>query len=91
MGSMMTVWMHSMQKLNGEKAQEPAAKPDKRFADKDWEKNPFFDFLKQVFLVTSDWASRLVTETEGLDAHTATRPNSTCARSSRRCHLRISR
>ena len=70
MGSMMTVWMHSMQKLNGEKAQEPATKPDKRFADKDWEKNPFFDFLKQVFLVTSDWASRLVTETEGLDAHT---------------------
>ncbi len=70
MGSMMTVWMHSMQKLNGEATAEPAAKPDKRFADKDWEKNPFFDFLKQVFLVASDWAARLVSETEGLDAHT---------------------
>jgi len=70
MGSMMTVWMHSMQKLNGDKTQEPSAKPDKRFADKDWEKNPFFDFLRQVFLVTSDWAARMVSEAEGLDAHT---------------------
>ena len=67
--SLMGVWMRSMQKLNGEEAAPPAARPDKRFADADWERNPFFDFLRQVFLVTSDWASRLVSEAEGLDPH----------------------
>lgn len=70
MGSLMTVWMRSMQKLNGEDVPVPAAKPDKRFADKDWERNPFFDFMRQVFMVASDWASRLVSDAEGLDEHT---------------------
>ena len=48
----------------------PAGKPDKRFADEDWDKNAFFDFLKQAYLITSDWAQKLVDKTEGLDPHT---------------------
>jgi polyhydroxyalkanoate synthase subunit PhaC len=70
MGSLMTVWMHSMQKINGATPIEPSTKPDKRFTDKDWEKNPFFDLLRQVFLVSSDWATLMVKEAQGLDEHT---------------------
>ncbi len=65
------IWSQSLQKLSGEAQGETAAnKPDKRFPDEDWNKVPFFDFLKQVYVVTSDWVNRLVREAEGLDDHT---------------------
>lgn len=49
---------------------EPVAKPepgDRRFRDPDWEQNPFFDFVKQSYLVTSNWINRQVEGVEGLD------------------------
>jgi polyhydroxyalkanoate synthase len=65
------IWMRSMQRMQGEAPEpEPDTRKDKRFADEDWQKNPFFDFLRQAYLITSDWAEKLVTETEGLDEHT---------------------
>jgi polyhydroxyalkanoate synthase subunit PhaC len=78
MGSYMQVWMSNLQKLGNQAEASFAAtsstvktdKTDKRFADEDWEKNPFFSFLKQIFLVTSDWAGKLVSGAEGLDPHT---------------------
>ena len=51
----------------------PAAEPeprDRRFLDPDWSENPFFDFLKQLYLVTRRWASDLVEQAEGVDEHT---------------------
>src|SRR5262249_53599177 len=51
----------------------PVAAPDprdKRFADPEWSTNQFFDFLKQAYLLTVQWANRLVREAEGLDPHT---------------------
>src|SRR5438105_11452608 len=51
----------------------PVASPeprDKRFADPEWSSNQFFDFLKQAYLLTVDWANRLVHEAKGLDPHT---------------------
>ncbi len=50
---------------------EPAVKPeprDARFKDPQWEKNPFFDFLKQFYLVTTSLADKFVNEAE-LDEH----------------------
>ncbi len=71
MTSFFGIWMNSMQKMQGASpAMEPVARVDKRFADEDWQKNPFFEFLKQVYFVTADWAEKLVAETEGLDEHT---------------------
>ena len=65
------MWSRSLAKAAGDAAPAAtAAKPDKRFADADWEKNAFFDFLKQTYLITSDWAQKLVDKTEGLDPHT---------------------
>ena len=37
---------------------------DKRFADPEWSQNQFFDFLKQVYLLTVQWGERLVRDAE---------------------------
>lgn len=70
--SFLSIWTNSIRKMAGETV-EPVASPepkDKRFRDEDWSKNPFFDFLKQAYLVTGKWAADLVEKTEGLDDHT---------------------
>jgi len=66
------VWSNSVKRLSGEDV-APVAKAepkDARFADPDWSANPFFDALKQSYLVTTDWAQRMVREADGLDPHT---------------------
>jgi polyhydroxyalkanoate synthase subunit PhaC len=63
------IWMSSLQKAAGE-SPAPVVRDDKRFADADWKQNPFFDFLRQVYTVTADWADKLVTQADGLDDHT---------------------
>ncbi|TIX89310.1 class I poly(R)-hydroxyalkanoic acid synthase [Rhizobium sp. P44RR-XXIV] len=66
------LWTKTLQRLNGDSSAETEAEPvkDKRFADEDWQKNPFFDFLKQTYLLTAGWAEKLVGDAEGLDDHT---------------------
>ena len=68
----MQVWSNSLQKIAGEQVEDIVvpAKGDKRFNDEDWTNNSFFDFLKQAYLITSNWAVDLVAKTEGLDDHT---------------------
>jgi polyhydroxyalkanoate synthase subunit PhaC len=66
------VWANMVKRTAGEPV-EPVAAPDprdKRFADPEWSSNQFFDFLKQTYLVTVQWANRLVQDAEGLDPHT---------------------
>ncbi|MHC8510403.1 MAG: class I poly(R)-hydroxyalkanoic acid synthase [Rhodospirillales bacterium] len=63
------VFESAAKRLGGEDA-PPAAAPapgDKRFNDPAWSENPLFDALKQSYLVTSDWLSDLIEQTEGLD------------------------
>ena len=72
LGSYFNIWSRTLNKLGGQEvdqAPDPHAK-DKRFADEDWVKNPFFDFLRQAYFVTSDWAEKLVADADGLDEHT---------------------
>ena len=65
------IWTKSLARYSGDIAPAaPPAKLDKRFSDEDWDKNAFFDLLKQAYLVTSDWAEKLVAKAEGLDPHT---------------------
>src|SRR6516162_7724389 len=48
----------AVKRMAGE-ATEPAAKADprdRRFADPEWSSNQFFDFLKQTYLLTAQWA-----------------------------------
>jgi len=71
LASYMGIWTRTLTNFAGHPAPEPEDIPrDKRFADDDWIKNPFFAFLRQVYQVTGSWAEKLVTEAEGLDEHT---------------------
>ena len=66
------LWGSSMRRLVGEQpppAIEPAPR-DKRFNDPEWKSNQFFDFVKQVYLLSTQWAQDLVHNAEGLDPHT---------------------
>ena len=66
------LWASAVKRMAGEPA-KPAAKADprdRRFADPEWSSNQYFDFLKQAYLLTAQWADHLVTDAKGLDAHT---------------------
>ncbi|MFH1793908.1 MAG: class I poly(R)-hydroxyalkanoic acid synthase [Pseudomonadota bacterium] len=74
----MNIWSNSIRKLSHEEPVAEAIQPDrgdKRFQDPEWAKNAFFDFLKQVYIVTSRWAADLVTHADGLDPHTRQKAN----------------
>src|SRR6266567_4505579 len=66
------LWGSSMRRLAGEEA-PPAIEPsprDKRFKDPEWKTNQFFDFVMQLYLLTTQWAHELVKNAEGVDPHT---------------------
>ncbi|HRD77908.1 MAG TPA: class I poly(R)-hydroxyalkanoic acid synthase, partial [Hyphomicrobiaceae bacterium] len=52
---------------------KPVAVPeagDGRFRDPEWTTNPFYDFWKQAYLITTQWADATLERTEGLDEMT---------------------
>jgi polyhydroxyalkanoate synthase subunit PhaC len=54
----------------------PVAAPeagDNRFNDPEWSRNPYFDFWKQSYLITTRWLDHVLDETEGLDERTRQR------------------
>ena len=66
------LWSAAAKRLSGEEA-GPVIAPDpkdRRFADPEWSSNQFFDFVKQAYLLSTDWADHLVQGAEGLDPHT---------------------
>jgi polyhydroxyalkanoate synthase len=65
------LWTSSMQRLLGHEP-EPVAEPDRkdaRFKDPGWSQG-IFDYMKQSYLITSNWTEQLVDEAEGLDPDT---------------------
>ena len=65
------LWASAVRRLAGE-ATPPVATPapgDKRFNDPECTQNQFFDFLKQAYLLTAQWAERLV-DAADLNPHT---------------------
>jgi polyhydroxyalkanoate synthase len=66
------LWGSAVRRMAGEDV-KPAieANPrDKRFQDPEWKSNQFFDFVKQLYLLTTQWAQDLVQNADGLDPHT---------------------
>src|SRR5688572_7432471 len=66
------LWGSAAKRLAGEGTQ-PVVKADpkdRRFADPEWSSNQFFDFIKQSYLLSTEWADHLVKHAEGLDPHT---------------------
>jgi polyhydroxyalkanoate synthase len=67
--SYLDLFARASRRLAGEPT-EPLAEPDprdKRFSDPEWSSNQYFDFLKQAYLVTADWAKHLVRHAGELD------------------------
>jgi polyhydroxyalkanoate synthase len=66
------LWGQAARRMAGEQA-KPAIEPsprDKRFKDPEWKSNQFFDFVLQLYLLTTQWAQELVKNADGLDPHT---------------------
>ena len=66
------LWGSAARRMAGEQT-TPAIEPsprDKRFKDPEWKSNQFFDFVLQLYLLTTQWAETLVQNAEGLDPHT---------------------
>lgn len=66
------LWQNAWAKVLGTPT-EPMATParnDKRFKDRDWQENTVFDFLKQFYLISANWAQDFVKNADGLDEHT---------------------
>ena len=71
LSSYMEIWTRTISQMAGQPVAAPETPSgDKRFADEDWTRNPFFAFLRQVYQVTASFAEKLVLEAEGLDDHT---------------------
>ena len=68
-GAYVELWNRTLQRMMGESA-KPVIEPqqsDNRFRDPEWSQNPFFDFVKQAYLLTTKWAEDNLAQTEGLD------------------------
>ena len=68
----LALWGSTYLRLQGQAA-PPVAVPepkDARFSHAEWSTNPYFDFLKQGYLIATRWAEGLVADAEGIDAHT---------------------
>ena len=66
------LWASAVRRLAGEET-APVVTPasnDKRFSDPEWSSNQFYDFLKQAYLLGTQWANRLVSDAAELDPHT---------------------
>ena len=66
------LWAAAAKRLSGENV-PPVIAPDprdKRFADPEWSSNQFYDFIKQAYLLSTQWAERLVKNAQDLDPHT---------------------
>ena len=66
------LWGSAVKRLSGEES-DPVVTPDpkdRRFADPEWSSNQFFDFVKQAYLLSTNWADHLVEGAKDLDPHT---------------------
>src|SRR3954465_10441481 len=66
------LWGAAAKRLSGEES-GPVVTPDpkdRRFADPEWSSNQFFDFIKQAYLLSTNWADHLVEGAKDLDPHT---------------------
>ena len=48
-------------------ADSPAARKDRRFADPAWTQNPFYDLIRQSYLLVSDYMIQLADSVDGVD------------------------
>jgi len=72
---MVELWGRTNRRFLGEQV-EPLVKPapgDNRFRDPEWSENPFFDFCKQAYLLSVNWADDMIQAAEGVEDQTRRR------------------
>lgn len=63
------LWQNTMLKMSGQNP-KPVTTPDKgdkRFKDEEWDQNPWYDYLKQNYLLTSEAILEAIDKVEGID------------------------
>jgi len=71
------LWSNWGRRLLGEDV-EPLITPDpsdNRFKDPEWSQNAYFEFWKQAYLLTTQWADEMLQHTQGLDEATRQKAN----------------
>ena len=65
------LWASTLQRFLGAPAALVATpdRPDKRFSDAEWRDNPYFDFIKQAYVLTTHWADDLIKRADEMDPH----------------------
>jgi polyhydroxyalkanoate synthase len=65
----MEIWSDSAARFWGlpRQEKEEEGRPDKRFSDPEWENNPFYQTLKESYLLASEYLLNEVDETDGQD------------------------
>tara|TARA_R110000782_G_scaffold268047_2_gene364043 strand:- start:25073 stop:26848 length:1776 start_codon:yes stop_codon:yes gene_type:complete len=66
----MALWQRFLDADPGNNAaptDSPAARKDRRFADPKWSEHPFFDMIRQSYLLISDYLLRMSDTVEGLE------------------------
>ena len=75
--SYMELWSSTTRRMLGQEA-EPVIQPDKsdrRFKDGQWSENIVFDYIKQSYLLTSQWLMHNVEDTEFDSEHSREKAN----------------
>jgi len=62
--------VHPVDGIRPAQAPVKPAPSDRRFSDAAWDEHPFFNFMKQSYLVSARWLEKEIGRIEGLDART---------------------
>src|SRR5215210_7434635 len=65
--AMVKVWNDAASRFWGlprQEEEEEKGKPDKRFSDPEWESNPYYKMLKEMYLLTSEYILKEAEETD---------------------------
>ncbi len=72
----MDLWQNALARTLGQEGPEDReadndipGPPDRRFSAREWQQGDVFDYLKQSYLLVSDWAQELLQESDALDVH----------------------
>ena len=69
------LWSNALRRMGGENTADmvPTDPGDKRFVDPQWQENPVFNFLRQAYSLTNNWANELVNHADSVDPATRDR------------------
>jgi polyhydroxyalkanoate synthase len=73
MNAWFDIWSNNVDKFFGaeDDTRQIPVSSDKRFSHDAWDKHPFFDFIKQTYLLTAETIQTIVSDVDGMDEKSA--------------------